>query len=956
VELTVETIFLNIDGREVETGKGKTVLSAALDAGIYIPNLCHHPDLKPIGACRLCVVEIEGSQELSTSCTTLAEAGMVVKTTGAKVDKVRRLAAELLLSVHPSECSTCPKYGQCEFQSIIQFLGVSDARLRKRFKAIPVNSSNPYIIHDLSRCVLCGRCVRACQELRGVEVLNYEKKNGETRIGTGQNLPLADAGCRFCGACVEVCPTGTLRYRDGLLLPGVVRDEALVPCRTTCPAGIDIPRYIRLIRENRPAEAAAVIREKVPFPLVLGYICNHLCESACGRKEVNEAVSIRELKRFAAERDDGRWKMAAKHAPSTGKKIAVVGSGPAGLTAAYYLAKQGHAVTVFEALPTPGGMLRFGIPEYRLPTEIIADEIKEIEAAGVEIRCNTRVESTDSLLAEGYSAVLIAIGAHQGVKLPIPGADLEGVLLNVDFLREVRLGNQIDVGKRVVVLGGGNVAFDCARVARRLGAADVRIACLESREKMTASSEEIGQGEEEGIIIHNSRTFVAVAGQNGRVAGVECLDVATFSFDENGRPQIQTVAGSEHTIPADTVIFAVGQRPLNVESFGLSTGRGNALLVDPETMETGRKGVFAAGDIVTGTISVIESIASGRKAAAAIDLSLGGDGDIAEVLAPVEEPNGWIGRTEGFAQLPRCHTGCAPVEQRSVSFVEVEHTLDAESACRESNRCLRCDLRIGITEKKFWGSTTVAEAPRAMTSESQTVAREVTELEPLSVVGTQWGCPSLDSLILPPDLHGMLSIMDAAGSHPLISPDGDLCIVELARSAVSFLKGESCGKCVLCREGSAQLLAILTDITIGKGKGEDLELLQEICEVMLEGAVCETGETAARIVLAGITRYREVFEAHIKKKRCPALVCRKFITYHILGEKCQGCQACLEQCPEDAIAGEAGMIHVIDQEECTRCGTCLKVCPVEYGAVVKAGGVKPKTPDEPIPVGSWRKR
>ena len=706
VEPTVDTITLNIDGQEVVTEKGKTVLAAALDAGIYIPNLCHHPDLKPIGACRLCVVEIEGIQDLTTSCTTPAEAGMVVKIKSAKVDKVRRLAAELLLSVHPSECSTCPKYGQCEFQSIMQFLGVSDARLRKRFKAIPVNTSNPFFLHDLSRCVLCGRCVRACRELRGVQVLNYEKKNCETRIGTGQNLPLADAGCRFCGACVEVCPTGTLRYKDGLLLPGLLRDEALVPCRATCPAGIDIPRYIRLIRENRPADAAAVIREKVPFPLVLGYICNHLCETTCGRNEVNEAVSIRELKRFAAEHDDGRWKESAKQAPPTGKRVAVVGSGPAGLTAAFYLAKQGHAVTVFEALPTPGGMLRFGIPEYRLPSDVIADEIKEIEAAGVEIRSNSRVESADRLLAEGYSAVLIAIGAHQGVKLPIPGADLEGVLLNVDFLREVRLGNRIDVGQRVMVLGGGNVAFDCARVARRLGAADVRIACLETREKMTASAEEIAQGEEEGIIIHNSRTFVAVAGQDGRVTGVECLDVAAFSFDENGRPQIQVVEGSAHTLPADTVIFAVGQCPLDVESFGLPTGRGNTLLVDPDTLETVRKGVFAAGDIITGTISVIESIASGRKAAVAIDRSLGGDGDIAEVLVPVEEQSGWIGSAEGFAQLSRCHTNCTPVEQRIAAFGEVEHTLDEESACRESNRCLRCDLRTGITEKKFWGDFT----------------------------------------------------------------------------------------------------------------------------------------------------------------------------------------------------------------------------------------------------------
>ncbi len=697
-------ITLNIDGREVETKKGKAVLESALEAGIYIPHLCHHPDLKPVGGCGLCVVEIDGREGLPTSCTTRAEEGMKVKTKTPSIDRMRRLAMELTLSGHPPECTVCSQYLNCELQSVKQYIGTTEElRVRRRSKPFPVNTANPLFVHDPARCILCGRCIRACYDLRGVGVLSYMKKGKEAYIGMGSHSSLADAGCRFCGACVEVCPTGALRDKEELTR-GKSRRAARVPCRYACPAEIDIPRYIRFICQKKYPEAAAVIREKVPFPKVLGYVCNHPCETVCRRREVNEAVSIKGLKCFATERDDtGLWSKNSRKALPTGKRVAIVGSGPAGLTAAYYLSKLGHDVTVFEALPFAGGMMRTGIPGYRVPRDVLEEEVREIESLGVRIKTNSRVASLDALFEEGYHAILVALGAHEGQKLPIPGADQKGVLLSTDFLRDVNSGKEVKVGKRVLVLGGGNVAFDCARVARRLGAEEVHLSCLESREKMVASAEEIAQGEEEGIVIHPSRTFTRIVTEKGRITGVECLGVDSFEFDEEGRVQISVVEGSEHVLPADMVIFAIGQRPEIPDRFELTIGKGNRLEIDSYTCETSREGVYAAGDAVSGTASVIEAIASGRNGAMAVDRYLGGSGMIDEELVPVETPEAWLGRDERFVCQPRHENPCLPPGKRIKDFSRVVQGLDEESAIEESRRCLQCDLRLKMTPVKFWG-------------------------------------------------------------------------------------------------------------------------------------------------------------------------------------------------------------------------------------------------------------
>lgn len=692
---------ITIDGTRLEVPENKNVLECALEARIYIPHLCHHPDLPENGSCRMCIVEVEGQEGVTTSCTLRAQDGMVVHTTSERINKLRTLALELLLAGHPEDCSTCPKYGNCELQTLIQYIGANNARMRTRIKGIKMEEGNPLLIHDMNRCVLCGRCVRACNKLRGVGVLQYNKKDLETYVGTLHGKLLKDEDCRFCTACAEVCPTGSIRDKLQLLTTNLKKEEALVPCRTACPAHTDIPRYIRFVKEGDYDAAVAVIREKVPFPNALGHVCSHACELECKRKEVSEAMSIRDIKRYAAEHDTGRyWKGKGKQLPDTGKKVCVVGGGPAGLTAAYYLRKQGHAVTVKEALPTVGGMMSYGIPSYRLPREIVAQEAKVIEDQGVVIETNTKVEKPVELLKE-YDAVLMTIGAHKGVRLPMEGSELPGVLLNIDFLRNASLGQETGMGKRIIVLGGGNVAFDCARTAKRLGAEEIHLACLEAREVMTADDEEIEQAKEEGIFVHPAQTFERITGTDA-VTGVDFMNVKSFTFDENRRAIIEKEEGSEHHIDADTVIFATGQRPDLTEEAGLTLGRANSIVVKENSLATETEGVFAAGDVVYGTKSVILAIASGRDAAVEIDKYLGGDGDISETLAPKQHADPKIGKVEGFGYFGRTKTQVTPAAERQDNFNEVDHGICDADICGEASRCLQCDLRLQIHPSRLW--------------------------------------------------------------------------------------------------------------------------------------------------------------------------------------------------------------------------------------------------------------
>jgi NADH-quinone oxidoreductase subunit F len=459
------------------------------------------------------------------------------------------------------------------------------------------------------------------------------------------------------------------------------------PCSHTCPAGVDVPRYIRLINDGEYDKALAVIQERIPFPSICGYVCIHPCESKCRRGQLDEPVSIRALKRFVA--DNASKHTAEPAVPSSGKRVGIVGSGPAGLTAAYYLARRGgHAVTVFEALPEAGGMMRVGIPRYRLPGDVLDAEINAIRQAGVEIRTGTRIDSVASL-REDYQAIFLALGAHAGVKMRVAGEDSPGVMECVSLLRDVSLGKKINLGKRVAVIGGGNAAIDASRTALRLGARKVTIFYRRTRDEMPAASEEIKEALEEGVNIEFLTAPDKIWRDDGHLR-MSCRHMKLGDIDASGRKRPEPVAGSEFDAEFDTIIAAVGQRPEIPESLGTAVNKDGTIKADPDTLVTNVDGVFAGGDVVSGPASVIEAIAAGRQAAISIDKYLGGQGMIDERLAPPEEPRQQPEVEEGERRRPEM-PALAP-DRRLKGFNVVELGYNRERAAEEAGRCLRCDL------------------------------------------------------------------------------------------------------------------------------------------------------------------------------------------------------------------------------------------------------------------------
>ena len=740
----MDAITLTIDDTEVVTKRGATVLEVAWAAGIYIPALCHHPDIPPapgtkvedhvyrggelikstnsnpmeFEGCQLCVVEIEGMEGFPTACNTPATDGMVVHTNTPQVQGLRRDNLARILANHPHACllceemegcikedcsfdvpvneRCCDKFGLCELQKVAEYIGIREDIPRYVFRNLPVEET-PLFVRDHNLCIECSRCVRVCRDIRGVGALGIAYHDGDFIVGT-VGPSLKESECKFCGACVEVCPTGSI-MDAGLKWPP--REEDLIPCKYTCPGNVDIPRFVRLIGEGKFSEAAAVIREKVPFPAVLGYVCHHPCESKCRRGKLNEPIAMCALKRFAAEHDTGLWKTRSKAAPRTGKCVAIVGSGPTGLTAAYYLAKKGHAVTVFESLPEPGGMTRIGIPEFRLPKKTLQKEIDDILKQGVEIKFHTPIGEKLTLNAlnnQGYQAIFLATGAQVSRKLNIEGEEHEGVLHALDFLKEVNLGKKVELGEKVAVVGGANVAVDAARTALRLGCKEPHLMYRRSRQEMPAEPDRVKKLEEEGVKIHFLVAPKKILEKNGKVAAVEWIKMMLGEPDKSGRRRPIPIEGSEHIMELDGIIVAIGQSPdLTFFPQGIETTKRNTVVVNSDTLETSLPGVFVGGDVVSGPASIIEAISAGRKGAVSIDKYLGGDGDIDEILIKTKEPNPWLGREEGFADRRRVQMPCLPVEEREQGFSVVELGFNEEEAVKEAKRCLQCDLRLQIS-------------------------------------------------------------------------------------------------------------------------------------------------------------------------------------------------------------------------------------------------------------------
>jgi formate dehydrogenase (NADP+) beta subunit len=553
-------------------------------------------------------------------------------------------------------------------------------------------------------CLGLGDCVRACMF-------------GALTMGPA-GYPVVDRQkCVGCGVCELICPKGVMNVTTASqrILHFNQSDDRLAPCRQTCPAEIDIPKYIAQIREGDYEGAVNTIRERNPLLLACGRVCPHPCEENCRRGIEDDPVSINQLKRFAADYEMNAGKrVPVPVAPSTGKHVAVVGGGPAGLTCAFFLRRLGHDVTIYEAMPKLGGMLRYGIPEYRLPKKVLDWEIEGILNLGIEAHTNMKFGrdfDLASLAAKNYDAVFLGIGAWQDSKLRVEGENLKGCYTGIDFLSRLAGGEEIPVGRSSVIIGGGNTAIDCTRNLLRLGVENVYIVYRRTRNEMPANEVEIDAAEEEGVKFQFLAAPVRVIGdENGNVTHLEYLKMELGEPDASGRRRPVPIEGSETLIETDMVITAIGQSPevsftegIMEQVMQLKTTRWNTIEVDPATLQSNIPHIFAAGDAATGPSLVVTAIGGGRRAARSIHQYVTG---LPVSADPKELAKDLIAETifdqvPGIVKSRRTHMPELPVEERIHSFIEVDQVLSEEAARGESNRCLFCCLTCYNPDKAY---------------------------------------------------------------------------------------------------------------------------------------------------------------------------------------------------------------------------------------------------------------
>jgi heterodisulfide reductase subunit A-like polyferredoxin len=481
-------------------------------------------------------------------------------------------------------------------------------------------------------------------------------------------------------------------------IPGAFAIEKIdtAPCRVACPANLNVQGYVAMVKMGKYREAVEIIMQNLPFPGILGRICPHRCEKSCRRLELDEAISIRELKRVAADHVD-LSDIPVPEITSRDEKVAIIGSGPAGLTAAYFLALDGYQVSVYESMPEAGGMMRYGIPEHRLPRTVLDAEIENLKRYGIQIHTNTvigRDITLEELREHGAGAIFLAIGAWKGLKLRIPGEETsQGVSDVTAFLREVHLGNLKKLHGKVVVIGGGHSALDAARVALRLGAGEAHIVYRRSRTEMLAEPEEVEETEKEGVKIHFLAAPIGISSENEKVTGIECIRTRLTEEDTTGRRRPIPIEGSEFFIEADYIIPAIGQEPdlgNLAKAQDLKVSKWNLLEVNPETLQTNIPDIFAGGDVISGPATVIEAVEAGQRVAKYIAKYLQGEELPTEWQEEPPMGTNWVTPPKDEPTKDRLKIPTLPVEKRISGFEEVNLCADEESARQEAERCLNC--------------------------------------------------------------------------------------------------------------------------------------------------------------------------------------------------------------------------------------------------------------------------